>query len=64
MHYEIVNLEQKILVGVSTTTSNNDPAMGEKIGGLWNSLYQDGVSQRIQNKANDYAIGLYSEYSP
>ncbi|MGL4345308.1 MAG: GyrI-like domain-containing protein, partial [Cellulosilyticaceae bacterium] len=24
----------------------------------------DGVSQRIQNKANDYAIGLYSEYSP
>jgi len=28
MNYEIVNLEEKIIVGVSVTTSNEDPSFG------------------------------------
>lgn len=63
MNYEIVNLKEKIIVGVSTATSNEDPQMGEKIGKLWMELYQGGVNERIKNKANEYAIGLYSDYS-
>ena len=63
MNYEIVNLEEKIIVGVSTTTSNNDPKMGEKIGKLWMDLYQGGVNAKIKNKVNEYAIGLYSDYT-
>ena len=59
MNYEIVNLKEKIIVGVSTTTSNDDPKMVEKIGGLWDELYQDGVNAKIKNKVNEYAIGLY-----
>lgn len=62
MNYEVVNLEEKILVGVSDITSNSDPKMGEKIGGLWKALYQDLISSKIKNKANHYAIGLYSDY--
>ena len=31
MDYEIVNLEEKKIVGVSTATSNKDSEMGEKI---------------------------------
>ena len=62
MNYEIVNLDEKILVGVSAITGNNDPKMGEVIGGLWEKLYQGGVSATIKNKINEYAIGLYSDY--
>lgn len=62
MSYEIVNLEEKILVGVSATTGNNDPMMGAIIGGLWGKLYQEGISQEIKNKVNEFAIGLYSDY--
>lgn len=62
MNYEIVNLKEKILVGVSAKTGNNDPRMGEIIGGLWNNIYANGISNRINNKVNQYAIGLYSDY--
>ena len=63
MNCEIVNLDQKTVVGVSAITSNVDPKMGEVISGLWGKLYQGGVNARIKNKINEYAIGLYSDYS-
>lgn len=63
MKYEIVNLEEKIVVGVSAITGNGDPKMGEVIGGLWVKLYQDGINATIKNKVNEYAIGLYSDYT-
>lgn len=62
MKYEIVNLKEKTLVGVSTVTGNMDADMGQKIGGLWEKLYQGGVYESIKNKVNEYAIGLYSDY--
>lgn len=63
MHYEIVTLEEKIVVGVSATTGNSDPNMGKVIGELWVKLYQGGVNAAIRNKVNEYAIGLYSDYA-
>lgn len=63
MNYEIVNLEQKTVVGVSAITGNNDPKMSDIIGGLWDKLYQTGVYEKINNKINEYAIGLYSDYT-
>lgn len=63
MNYEIVNLEQKTVVGVSAVTSNTDPKMGETISGLWEKLYQGGINSSIKNKVNEYAIGLYSDYA-
>ena len=63
MNYEIVNLEQKTVVGVSAITSNADPRMGEVISGLWEKLYQGGANAAIKNKMNEHAIGLYSDYS-
>ncbi|WP_234122934.1 GyrI-like domain-containing protein [Clostridium hydrogenum] len=62
MNYEIVNLEQKTLVGVSAITSNSDPKMGKIIEGLWQKLYQGGLYTTIRNKTNEHAIGLYSDY--
>lgn len=63
MNYEIVNLEEKTIVGVSTVTSNQDVNMSKKIGELWTELYQGGVSAKIENKVNEYAVGLYSDYT-
>lgn len=63
MNYEVVNLEQKIVVGVSAMTGNSDPEMGNVIGGLWEKLYGGGVNAVIKNKVNEYAIGLYSDYA-
>lgn len=63
MNYEIVNLEQKTVVGLSAVTGNADPKMGEVISGLWEKLYQGGVNAAIKNKVNEYAIGLYSDYA-
>ena len=62
MEYKIVELGEKIVVGVSAKTANNDPDMGKIIGNLWGKLYMGGVYQTINNKANAYAIGLYSDY--
>ncbi|URZ08622.1 GyrI-like domain-containing protein [Clostridium felsineum] len=62
MKYEIVSLKEKIVVGVSAITGNDDPNMGKAIGGLWEKLYQGGINKTIKNKVNEYAIGLYSDY--
>lgn len=63
MDYEIVDLEQKTVVGISAITGNADPKMGEVISELWEKLYQGGINATIKNKINEYAIGLYSDYS-
>lgn len=62
MNYEVIELKEKIMVGVSAQTSNNDPNMNSIIEGLWKKLYQDGIHEAIKNKVNEYAIGLYSDY--
>lgn len=63
MDYQVVCLEQKTVVGISAVTRNDDPKMSDIIGGLWEKLYQGGISASIKNKVNEYAIGLYSDYS-
>lgn len=63
MKYEIVELKEKIVVGVSAITSNDSADMSAVISGLWEKLYKDGVNNSIKNKVNEYAIGLYSDYS-
>lgn len=62
MNYEIVNLDEKIIVGISAITSNSDPKMGKIIDELWQKLYQDGIYNAIKNKVNEHFIGLYSDY--
>lgn len=63
MDYEIVELKEKVIVGISANTSNEDPKMPEIIGGLWKRLYSEGIGEGINNKANHYSVGLYSDYT-
>ena len=62
MNYEIVELKEKTIVGFTARTSNEDPQMGAIIGGLWKQLYTPENTEKIQNRVNAYAIGLYSDY--
>ena len=62
MNYEIVTLEEKTVVGFAARTANEDPKMGEIIGGLWQKLYAPENVQKVENRSNTYAIGLYSDY--
>ena len=63
MNYEIVELKEKTIVGFTARTSNEDPQMGAIIGGLWKQLYTPENTEKIQNRVNAYAIGLYSDYN-
>ncbi|MFR5367528.1 GyrI-like domain-containing protein [Intestinibacter bartlettii] len=63
MEYEIVNLKQKTLVGLSARTSNDSLDMGNVIGGLWENFYTGGIHEQIKNRVNEFAIGLYSDYT-
>lgn len=63
MNYEVVNLEEKIIVGLQTRTGINDPECQAKIGGLWNSFFQNNIGQSTKNKKSELAYGIYSNYS-
>ncbi|HJB26654.1 MAG TPA: GyrI-like domain-containing protein [Firmicutes bacterium] len=63
MNYEIVTLQEKLVAGISARTNNHSPDMGTVIGGLWKRFYQDGIYAGIPNKADDKAIGLYTDYA-
>ena len=62
MTYEIVELKEKTIVGFAARTGNEDPQMGAIIGDLWKQLYTPENTEKIQNRVNAYAIGLYSDY--
>lgn len=63
MNYEIVNLDEKKLVGIGMKTKNDDPKVGEKIGGLWTRVFQEDIYNKINNRNSDYPICLYSDYT-
>ena len=63
MKYEIVTLEEKIAVGVSSRTNNLSPDMGAVIGGLWNRFYNDGIYESVPCKKNGKAMGIYTDYA-
>lgn len=62
MNYEIVNLEEKVVVGITARTKNSDENMPQIIGGLWSDFYMKGIYNSIPNKVNEKSIGLYSDY--
>lgn len=62
MNYEIVNLEEKKVAGLTARTSNSDVNMPVVIGGLWSNFYQNGVYSSINNKISGKALGIYSDY--
>ncbi|WP_167956129.1 GyrI-like domain-containing protein [Anaerosporobacter faecicola] len=63
MNYEIVTLEEKMVVGLEARTNNASPEMGSVIGGLWQQFYSAEVYPKIEHKANNHAVGIYTDYA-
>ncbi len=62
MKYEIVELEEKIVKGIRIKTTNQNGKAMKEIGATWQKLFENGIYENIQNKANNKTIGLYTEY--
>ncbi|AFA47227.1 GyrI-like domain-containing protein [Acetobacterium woodii] len=62
MKYQVVELKEKKVVGITARTSNQDQNMGAIIGGLWQQFYEQGIYQAIPSKVNACSIGMYSNY--
>lgn len=62
MNYEVVELKEKTVVGLTVRTSNKEENMKQAIGGLWQRFFTEGVYQSIPNKKDSLSIGLYSNY--
>ena len=62
MKYEIVELEERIVAGIKTKTTNQEGKSVQDIGATWKKLFAEGIYERIQGKANGKTIGLYTEY--
>jgi len=63
MKYDIVNLKEKTVVGLSARTNNTAPDMGMVIGNLWKRFYQNGIYASIPNKENGKSLGIYTDYA-
>ncbi|MDE6763211.1 MAG: GyrI-like domain-containing protein [Oscillospiraceae bacterium] len=63
MNYEIVELKEKNVAVLTARTNNASPEMGNIIGGLWQKFYSAEIFPALKNRADSYALGIYTEYS-
>ncbi len=63
MNYERVDLKEKKVVGLKAWTNNGSPDMGRVIGGLWEDFYGKGIYSAIEDKSNEKALGIYTDYA-
>lgn len=62
MKYEIVTIPKKIIVGKAIKTTNEENKAVNDIGTLWQEFIGNGIHNSVNNKINQMAIGLYTEY--
>ena len=62
MKYEIVELEEKVVIGFKVKTTNQDGKAIKDIGLTWQKLFTNGIYDKIPHKINHKTIGLYTEY--
>lgn len=63
MNYEVVELSEKTVVGLTARTNNSAPDMTSVIGGLWGRFFGEGIFAAIRQKANDKSLGIYTDYA-
>lgn len=62
MNYEIVNIQEKIVAGIGVETTNKNMKAMTDIGMLWGKFIGEKIIDSIPMRANEKAIGLYTEY--
>ena len=62
MNYKIVELEERIVAGITSRTNNSSPEMGSIIGGTWKRFFAESYGN-ISDKTGKYTLGIYTDYS-
>ena len=62
MNYELVDLNEKTVIGLTAQTSNSDENMPYIIGKLWQDFFQNGIFSSIENKVGPTTLEIYSDY--
>jgi len=62
MNYEVVNLEEKIVVGSSIITTNKAGKAIRDIGQMWQDFIYNNKYAEIENLIDGRGIGLYTDY--
>lgn len=62
MEYKIVELQEKIIEGIGIRTTNENGKSIQDIGKLWQKFFAEGEYDKIEHKANQKTIGLYTDY--
>ena len=62
MNYEIVNLDEKHIVGLIKNTTNEEEKSIKDIGSLWSNFFNNDYYSKICGKVNKKTIGLYTDY--
>lgn len=62
MNYEVVTLKEKMVVGKSIMTTNENGKAMEDIGDMWQEFIGGNIFDSIKNKTTGKGIGLYTDY--
>ena len=62
MKYEVVNLKEMTVVGLSMITTNENGKAATDIGGMWQKYISEGYFDKVKHKVNGKGIGLYTDY--
>ena len=62
MNYNVVELNEKIIVGKSVRTSNKNLQSTKDIGAMWQRFLEEQIYDKIDNKVTGKGIGLYTNY--
>ena len=61
MEYQIVELQERTVVGLGTRVKNDAPDMVEKIGNVWNQFMSEGL-QKLHVALGTPTFGIYTNY--
>lgn len=61
MNYEIVEITEKSVAGISAVTNYKSPDAPKVIGKLWDKFFK-GTYNELREKSNEKCIGLYTDY--
>lgn len=64
MSYQIVELEEKTVVGLTARMRNDAPECGAAIGALWRRLFEEGIFFAVPHPADDHSIGSTTPTRP
>jgi len=62
MNYQIVEMEEKHVIGLAARANNFSPDLQTAVNNLWGEFYKGEYLRQIQGRKNEKVYGIYSDY--